>query len=60
MFKKIKHSNGLREVYFGKIRLLKYTNKRASRASLDYKFSLLNKQILATLGGGGLITLKIF
>lgn len=52
MFKKIKHSNGLREVYFGKIRLLKYTNKRASRASLDYKFSLLNKQILATLGGG--------
>ena len=58
MFKKIKHSNGLREIYFGKIRLLKYTNKRAS---LDYKFSLLNKQILATLRGGeGLITLKIF
>lgn len=48
MFKKIKHSNGLREVYFGKIRLLKYTNKRAS---LDYKFSLLNGQILATLRG---------
>lgn len=48
MFKKIKHPDGSRELYFGKIKLLRYTNKRSY---LNYKLSFLNP--LQKSDGGG-------
>ncbi|EMI4815260.1 hypothetical protein V6N98_000655 [Campylobacter upsaliensis] len=47
MFRKIKHTNGLREIYFGKLRICKYTNMKRY---LKYQCELLQN---AQMRGGG-------
>ncbi|MBS4407238.1 hypothetical protein [Campylobacter vulpis] len=47
MFRKIKHENGLREIYLGKLRISKYLK---TKKYLDYQFELLQN---AVVGGGG-------
>ncbi|MDL0115176.1 hypothetical protein NYG88_07855 [Campylobacter felis] len=46
MFRKIKHTNGLREIYLGKLRICKYTNMKRY---LKYQCELLQN---AQMGGG--------
>ncbi|MEB2830737.1 hypothetical protein Q9Q41_00980 [Campylobacter upsaliensis] len=47
MFRKIKHTNGLREIYLGKLRICKYTNMKRY---LKYQCELLQN---AQMRGGG-------